>query len=1139
MSKLYRIGLDIGIGSVGYAVLENDPVSEEPCRIMKLGVRTFNPNEVSKTGESTAKKRRELRGVRRRKRRKQFRFLRMKNLILKTFGQDILKEIDILNYGDKKQGLLPANVYELRFKALNEKISNAELAKVIFHLLKYRGFKSNRKNLDSNSDDGKLKKAINSNVIYMEEKGYKTIGEMIYKDEKFFKVNNKDGKEYRVYTVRNHGGDYSNCFYRKDLSSELELILNSQKKFGNEKLTNDFIEKVLEIFNAQRNFDDGPGEGSPYSAKFEEGNCTFETNEKRAPKSSYTFEFFNAISKINNLKVDGRELLKEQKQELYEYIKEKEQLKFSDIRKKFGFVGGAIFNLCSYNLGKKAENLVEEEYIKKCEDKVFISMRNSYKIKKTLGFESSYLNRDLIDEIANMLTHCKSDNTIDDYISKSNILNVLSEKQKEDVKSLNFDKFGSLSYKAMKKIEPFLLDGDRYDVACKNAGFSHLSFECEKLDYLKGEKIDEMLLDITNNVVRRSVHQTLRVVNEIIKEFGSPQFVSIELARELSKNHKERGEIAKNQKDREFLNDKIVERLENEFKIVKPTGQDILKLKLYEEQNGKCMYSGKTIDISRLFEPNYLQIDHILPISKSMNDSFNNKVLVIADENQNKGNKTPFEYFGENEEKWNAFEARVRLLKNREKQKNLLKKTISEQEQKEFISRNINDTRYISKFLLELFTKFLKMSPVKQEENKTRKVIYSVNGATTNYLRKSWGINKIRDDGDIHHAVDACVIATVNDSIIQRITAFNKFKEIFIQDGDKFISKLTGEVLSKEEKIEFENNNLKQLSSRLPMPYEWFLKELQIRSNVKYTSFEFDESEKLELAKMGYDEQELASAKPVFVSRMKVMKTTGAMHEETLMSTREYKETQRLLKTVSITKLKLSEKQELEKLKDDKYPEFSIENYYRPQDDRLLYLRLKNWLVENGSIPESVEFHKPKKDGSDGPIVRTVKIYEKATKCVITPNGGAANASMHRVDVFEKDGKFYLCPIYMSDVYKHKLPNKVIENGKDWTNIDNTFNFKFSLYQNDLIKIKHKKEIVLSKNFNNPKSKKPEKIANNEFLLYYNSTNISGAKFKLVTHDNCYVIESCGVKTLLSIEKYYVDIMGKIYKAQKEKREPI
>lgn len=1135
----YRIGLDIGIGSVGYAVLGNDPVLEEPCRILKLGVRTFNPNEVSKTGESTAKKRRELRGVRRRKRRKQFRFYRMKSLIAKTFGHDVFKEIDILNLGDKTQNLLPVDVYELRYRALSERLTDAELSKVILHLLKHRGFKSNRKNLENGAEEGKLKNAINSNVAYMQENGYTTVGEMIFKDKKFFELREKDGKTYRVYNVRNHGGNYTNCFYRKDLSDELETILKSQKLLGNKRVSDEFVEKALEIFNAQRNFDEGPGDGSPYSAKFEEGNCTFISTEKRAPKSSYTFELFNAISKINNLKVNGTELALEQKQELYEIVKEKEKLKFSDVRKKFGFEGDAIFNLCSYNLGKKGETLSEEDYIKKCEDKVFVSMANSYKIKKTLELESSFENRDLIDEVANLLTHYKSDSTIDEHILQNEMLNSLNNRQKENLKTLNFNQFGSLSYKAMKRVEEFLFKGERYDIACKHAGFDHSSFECEKLELLKGEKIEEMLADITNNVVRRAVRQTLRVVNEIIKEYGSPQFISIELARDIGKNFKERGQMVKSQKERELYNDDIVERLKTEFGIAKPTGQDILKFKLYEEQNCKCMYSGKTIDPSLLFEPNRCQIDHILPISKSMDDSFNNKALVLADENQNKGNRTPFEYFGADSKKWNDFVARANLIKNIKKRRNLLKEVISEDDQKEFISRNINDTRYMSKFLLELFNKYLKMSPVKQHGDKKRKVVYSVNGATTNYLRKCWGINKLREDGDIHHCIDACVIATVNDSIIQRITEFNKFKENFVAKGDVFVNKITRELLSKEEKEEFENNNLKNLSTRLPLPYELFLKELEIRSKVKYTSFEFDEDEKLELRKIGYDEEELLKAKPVFISRMKTVKNTGAIHEETMMSTREYKKTKQLIKTVNITKLKVSKKAEPIKLKNDIYSDYSIDNYYRPQDDRLLYLKLKNWLVEYGHIPETLEFHKPKKDGTDGPVVKTVKVYEKASSCVITPNGGASNSSMYRVDVFEKDGKTYLCPVYMADVYRHKLPNKVIEIGKDWSTIDDTYNFKFSLYQNDLVKVKHKNKIVLNKNFNNPKSEKSDTIENDEFLLYYNSTGISVASISLKTHDNCYKIDSCGVKTLLSIEKYYVDIMGKIYKAPKEKRELI
>ena len=138
MSKLYRIGLDIGIGSVGYAVLENNPLTENPDKILKLGVRTFRPNEVDKTGESSAKARREARGVRRRKRRKEFRFQRMKSLLTKTFGENVLSEINVLNYGDKDKNVKPADVYEIRCRAISERVSDAELGKAILHLLKFR-----------------------------------------------------------------------------------------------------------------------------------------------------------------------------------------------------------------------------------------------------------------------------------------------------------------------------------------------------------------------------------------------------------------------------------------------------------------------------------------------------------------------------------------------------------------------------------------------------------------------------------------------------------------------------------------------------------------------------------------------------------------------------------------------------------------------------------------------------------------------------------------------------------------------------------------------------------------------------------------------------------------------------------------
>ncbi len=1127
MDKFYSLGFDIGIGSVGWAVLENNPVTEQPQKILKLGVRTFSPNEVDKTGESTAKSRRETRGIHRRRRRKAFRFERMKKAIFQCLKVNTDKDL---------AHLLNVDIYKLRFEALDKRLTDAELAKIILNLLKRRGFKSNRKAISS-GEEGQLLSAVNENREFLNNNYYRTIGEAIYKDEKFKSEN--CGKI--IYDVRNHNGSYKNSFLRADIENELKIILDRQKELGNLNISEEFKNRVLEIFNNQREFDEGPDQRqSPYSAMFKVGNCTFYNQEPRAPKASYTFELFDSLSKINSLKISGEPLSLEQKQEIVNLLKTKEKITYSNLRKLYSISLTKTFNLCRYSLGKTKtdKELSDEEFIKKCEDKDFVSLKNSGKILKTLGYECFEGNENLIDEIALMLSVCKSDKRIDEYINSSKVLSVLSKEQIENIKEkLNFDKFGSLSFKAMREIIPFLLEGKRYDEACKSAGFNHSSFEQKKIKFLRGEVIDERLQDITSNVVKRAVNQTLRILNEIIKEYGSPQFLTIELSRDLSRMPNERKKVQKSQEENYKNNERILEQIKENFGIIKPSYTDLLKFKLYSEQNGKCMYSGKPIEIERLFEPNYTQIDHILPLSRSMNDSFNNKVLVLTTENQNKGNKTPYEWIGSNETKWNGIVQRANLLSNKEKSRFLLKQNYSEQEQEGFIERNINDTRYMSRLLLEIFDKYLLMAPSK----KYKKVVRSVNGSVTNYLRKCWGINKIREDGDIHHCIDAAVIATSTFGQIQKITKFNKFKEKFENHGNNlFINKETGEVISEEEKQEFQTEEIKnKLAKFLPEPYEGFVKELKIRSAVHYIDFSFSDEEKMELLKLGYTDEEVEKIRPVFVSRMKLVKPTGAIHKETMMSAREYNETGNLIKTVQISNLKLSNVPEKEKIKDDMHPEMSIENYYRPKYDRLLYLKLKNYLFEYDKIPETLVFHKPKSDGTDGPVVKKVKVYEKCSNCVITSHGAAENDRMFRVDVFEKDNKYYLCPIYKSDVYKKKLPNKAININKPWITIDKSFNFMFSLYQNDLIKVTNNKDIVLNKSKNSEKSNKPDKIVSKDFLLYYNGTGISGASFTLFSNDRCYKIDSLGVKTLNSLEKYYVDIMGNIYKAPKEERKKL
>ena len=150
---------------------------------------------------------------------------------------------------------------------------------------------------------------------------------------------------------------------------------------------------------------------------------------------------------------------------------------------------------------------------------------------------------------------------------------------------------------------------------------------------------------ITSPVVLRAVSQSIKVINAIIRERGcSPTFINIELAREMAKDFQERMKIKKEQDENRAENERIIERLRTEYGRQNPTGLDLVKYRLFEEQGGVCAYSLKQMSLEHLFDADYAEVDHIIPYSISFDDSRKNKVLVLANENRDKGNRLPLQY---------------------------------------------------------------------------------------------------------------------------------------------------------------------------------------------------------------------------------------------------------------------------------------------------------------------------------------------------------------------------------------------------------------------------------------------------------------------------------------------------------------
>ena len=352
----YRIGLDLGIASVGWAVLQHN-IDGAPTRIVDLGVRTFDAAENPKTGDSLALARRTARGLRRRLRRKAERILKIKRYMGALFFDDD-------NY------TLPDNnmdVFDIRYRGITEHIGKEELYKVTTYLVKHRGFKSNRKSESGDKDTGKMLKAMISNVSKAEN--YRTIGEYIYCDSRFFTIKEKNGETYREYKVRNHG-NYDNSFPRVDIEKELRLILQTQSQYYPEILTTESINHILDIFNQQRSFDDGPNEPSPYKSNFAVGKCTLMPDKYRAPKGSFTFEYFNILKKLNDLTIidSNKQEIKlgqEDKAKLLEKVLDGKDIKFSQVKKIVGLADDCMFKNLTYKYksngeGKKKKQKTED-----------------------------------------------------------------------------------------------------------------------------------------------------------------------------------------------------------------------------------------------------------------------------------------------------------------------------------------------------------------------------------------------------------------------------------------------------------------------------------------------------------------------------------------------------------------------------------------------------------------------------------------------------------------------------------------------------------------------------------------------------------------------------------------------------------
>lgn len=812
----YIIGLDIGIGSVGWAVVRND---DDCKRLEDFGVRIFESGEIIESNKNirNSQRRRKYRGMRRRIRRRNHRKERLKNY---------LENIEFVSRAELSEFFAKNNhdIIDIRVRALDEMVTPVELTAALLHIAKRRGYKAFYELSDENNNakDKKAKeeeekdiyKALTNTADVIKNGGYRSIAEAIMKDSEHFSDKISGRYKYRNIKEKDEKGKKKSdgkisendiLFPTEMFEDEVRKILGKQKEFY-PQLTDESIDKIFDIIIfSRRDFEDGPGntddENRPYKGFVDSiGNCPYYKNEKRGHRYTVIGDLFalaNKLSQYKYVEKNTGEVVKLPRDLMRNIVNQSLQsgsitkTKINELAKELNIV---ILNTKT----AKNENIADCIKYLKAVKPIFESYGFDWDklISEEYTDQNSLLNR-VGDTISFNITpkrRIDALNKIDELKGKDELIKKLSKQ--------NFSGTAKVSDKYMIDAINAFFDGTlvgEFQANVQQDEFS-VSIKTEKL--LKLKPFDNNSEYAQNPVVFRAINETRKVVNAIVQKYGAPNAMNIEIASELNKSFDTRQKIStqqnKNEKERKNAIKQISLITGLDEREIRP--QYIERYLLGELQGWRCMYSNEEITNKKeaiLNKGKQYEIDHIVPFSRILDDTLNNKALVLARENQKKGARTPLMYLSAEKEK--EFKQRVNKLfkgnKITEKKYRyfMLESLVGEDAEKilgDWKTRNLNDTRYIAKFLVKYFNDNLYFAREKGDDK--RPVVYAVKGAITSSLRRQW-LNKETwgryDKGELKkityfdHAVDAIVIANCLPAYVIIAAENHKLRDIYYSAG--------------------------------------------------------------------------------------------------------------------------------------------------------------------------------------------------------------------------------------------------------------------------------------------------------------------------------------------------------------------
>lgn len=752
------LGVDLGPNSIGWAL-----VDEANHKIVAAGVRVFPEgvdNFDTKKEKSKSEDRRNARAMRRQTARRGRRKLLLRRHLL---GAGLLPPEALLPRDDERRiawerdQFNSADPYALRRRALDEALAPHELGRVFLHLAKRRGFLSNRKSDRQAKNDTKgLLAQMNQLALEMQTAGSRTLGEHLAQ------IQTDSTKRIRRRHTR-----------REMYEAEFEAIWESQRRFHPGLLTDDlkygatgrrtYPAKPL----PKRDGQDLLGQVGIHGVIFFQrplrpvprsivGRCELEPKQRRCPKADRLAQRFRILQDVNNLRYiepesgDEFPLSIEQRTVLLERLSRKKEMTFDDIRKTLGFLETVKFNLESGHRVKLQGHVTDA------------ALAN----KNVFGREWHDRPESTKDAIVRAMLE------LDDreLLRVATTAWRLSDDAARRLLEVDLpDGYLRFSRAALERLVPpmerglLLMTDDGMPSALSEAGYSRRDQRARQTrDNLPPPP------DVANPVVRQALHEVRKVVNAIVREYGKPACIHVELARNAKASTEERQRLSQEMRERERIRDAAADDIRGQGH--KPTRESIDRWLLWKDQHEHCVYCLKPISPGQLLGGE-ADIDHILPYSRCLDGSFPNRVVACTPCNRDKGNHTPYEWLAERQpDRYEKVREWARARLSYQKYKRFTQKTL---DLDKFIARQLNDTRYISRVVLEYLQCLL---PRPHDA-------LGLKGQQTATLRHHWGLNTVlrHDDIDIknrddhrHHAVDAVVVALTDRNRLQQLSAIER-----------------------------------------------------------------------------------------------------------------------------------------------------------------------------------------------------------------------------------------------------------------------------------------------------------------------------------------------------------------------------